>query len=70
MEPTSCVLGGIVIAVFSSVAGKFIGSNGKVKDETCIERQHACSQVIITKVDNLTLIVNKLEKTINNKLLN
>ena len=68
MEPTSCVLGGIVIAVISSAAGKIIGSNGKVKDATCIERQHACSQVIVTKVENLTLTVDKLEKTINRTL--
>jgi len=69
MPVETTILGGIVIAVVSGAAGKYIGSNGNVKDRTCTERQHACSALVISKIENLTSVVTKLEKAVNDKLL-
>ena len=66
---TTTILGGIVTIVISGAVGKYIGSNGKVKDTTCIERQHACSNLLGVKIDNLTAAVEELKKAVNGKLL-
>jgi hypothetical protein len=69
VENTVCILGGIVIAGVSGAVGKVLGSNGKVHEETCEERRLSCTQIIGTKIDNLTSTVSKLERAVNNKLL-
>ena len=69
MEPVTSILGGIVIAGISAATGKYIGSNGKMSDRVCKERQHACVAIVIEKVDNLVKVVDRLEKTVNDKLL-
>ena len=69
VETTVCILGGIVIAVVSGATGKYLGSNGKVHEETCEERRMSCTQIVGGKIDNLAAIVSKLEKAVNNKLL-
>jgi len=68
-EPITYILSGVVIAFVSGTTGKYLGSNGKVKDKTCAERQHACSTIVISKIDNLTKTVDELKKAVNNKLL-
>jgi len=69
VEPVTYILSGIVIAVVSGITGKYLGSNGNVKNGTCIERQHACSSIVIEKIDNLTKTVDDLKKAVNNKIL-
>ena len=69
VEPITYILGGIVIAFVSGTTGKYLGSNGRVKDITCVERQHACSTIVVTKIDGLTKTVDELRKAVNNKLL-
>ena len=46
VESIIYVLSGIVIAVVFGTIGKIVGSNGKVKETTCIERQHFISVVL------------------------
>ena len=60
MEPVTYVLGGCLLAVISGVAGKIIGSNGKVKDSTCNERRHACTELINQKLEQID---EKLDET-------
>ena len=69
MEPVTTVLGGITVAVIAGVLGKSLSDKNKVKDNTCSERRIACVGIVITKIDNLTKVVDKLEKAVNNKLL-
>ena len=69
IEPVNCVLGGVVIAFISGAVGKALGSNGKVKEGTCVERQHACSTLVISKIDNLSKGFDDLKKAVNSKLL-
>ena len=68
-EPVTVILGSIVVALVSGAAGKYLGSNGKVKENQCEERRDSCVILVGEKIDNLTRIVNKLEKAVNNKLL-
>jgi len=65
IETTTCVLGGVVISIVSGALGKVIGANGKVKDATCAERQHACSGILGTKIDGLTKVVDGLKNSID-----
>ena len=69
MESVSTVLGGIVIAVISGVAGKAIGTNNNIKSPLCSERQLACQMLITEKIDNIVEKVEALTKAVNSKLL-
>jgi len=69
MEPITWVLGGVIVAVVSGVAGKTIGSNNSVKESTCSERQGALKEVIVVKIDNLSARFDKLETAINDKFV-
>jgi len=69
MEITTAVLGGLAISVISGVVGKSIGSNDNVKKDQCVERQHACSTLVISKIDNLADKFVDLKKSVDNKLL-
>lgn len=68
-DPIAYVLGGIVIAFTSGTIGRFTGSNGRVKEDHCGERRLSCTTLINSKLDTLTASVNKLEKTINDKIV-
>jgi hypothetical protein len=63
------ILGGIVIALLSGIIGTVIGSKGRVRENLCDERRSSCSELIAEKIDNLAKIVEKLERSVNNKLL-
>jgi len=69
MEPITVVLGGVVIAVTSGAIGKYIGGNGKMSEKHCDEKRTFCQGLIVTKIDNLTKVVDELKKAVNNKLL-
>ena len=69
MEPTTTILGGIVIAVVSGAVGKACGTNNNVKAPTCTERQHACQELINEKIDNLGDKIDVLTRAVNSKLL-
>ena len=68
-DPVTIVLGGICVAVVYGTVGKYIGSNDKVTEEHCGEKQQACQKLIITKIDNIGRKVDDLSKVVNNKLL-
>ncbi|MBU2249296.1 MAG: hypothetical protein KKD77_21290 [Gammaproteobacteria bacterium] len=69
MDPVTVVLGGVVIAVASGTIGKYIGGNGKISEKHCDEKRASCQGLIVTKIDNLTKVVDELKKAVNNKLL-
>uniref|UniRef100_A0A6H1ZMG3 Uncharacterized protein n=1 Tax=viral metagenome TaxID=1070528 RepID=A0A6H1ZMG3_9ZZZZ len=69
MTPVETVFGGIIIAIGSGAVGKYLGSNGKVKDKECIEHRKSCSTVLSLKIDNLAQKVEELKKAVNSKLL-
>lgn len=66
MEPITYVLGALSITLISGIIGKFIGSNGKVKDKTCTERRSADSKLINEKLhsvnEKLDIIIAALKK--------
>ena len=64
MDPTTAILGGVLVAFVSGAAGKLWGNNNKVKDKLCDERRHACSSLVIEKIDNLTVVVGDLKKEV------
>ena len=66
MEPTTTIIGGVLVAVISGAIGKYAGSNGRVKNEQCGERREACTNLLIEKIDNLTITVDGLKTDISN----
>ena len=69
VETTVCILSGLVIAFVSGTIGKYIGTNGKVHEDTCEERRLSCTRIIGEKIDSLTKSIDRLEKTVNNKIV-
>lgn len=69
METALIVLGGIVVSVVSGTIGNRLGSNGKVSDDHCDERQRSCQALIVEKIDNVGKKVDDLVKVVNAKLL-
>jgi hypothetical protein len=69
IDPITSILSGLLIAVISGVIGKSIGSNRKVNEGICIERQKACQSLLIEKIDNLDEKVDNFIKIVNTKLL-
>ncbi len=65
MEPVTVVMGGVVVAVVSGTIGKVIGSNGKVKENNCIERRDSCILLVSEKIDNLAKTVTGLKDAVN-----
>ena len=68
-DPTTVVLGGICVAVVSGAIGKYAGSNGKVSEDHCGERQSSCQNLMVEKIENLGKKVDTLTKAVNNKIL-
>ena len=64
MEPITAITGGVLVAVVSGVVGKALGNRNGVKNSLCDERRHACSTLIIEKIDNLTHMVTDLRKVV------
>jgi hypothetical protein len=58
-DPTTIVLGGIVVSVLSAFVGKIIGSRGKVSDEQCGERRRACNALVLEKLSHLEDLIKK-----------
>ena len=68
-EPITTILGGVCVAVISGTIGKYIGSKDKVSETHCGEKQRACQNLMLEKLDNLGTKVDSLTKAVNNKLL-
>ena len=68
IDPITTVLGGICVAVVSGAAGKYIGSNGKVSDDHCKEKQEACQNLVIVKMKNIEDKVDNLTNLINSRI--
>ncbi len=66
MEPVGYVLGGALLSVVTGVVGKYIGSNGKVKEDTCDERRLTCNKLVDEKLhtidSKLDIILTALKK--------
>lgn len=58
-EPTTMVLGSLVVALVSGIAGKFVGSYNKVSSSQCGERRQACNNIIIEKLDSLRKLLEQ-----------
>lgn len=69
IDPVTSVLSGLLIAVVSGSIGRAIGSNGRVRDCVCTERQKSCQCLLIEKIDNLDKKVDNFVKIVNSKLL-
>ncbi len=69
IDPITSVLSGLLIAVVSGTIGKSIGSNKKVNECMCTERQKSCQCLLIEKIDNLDEKVDNFIKIVNIKLL-
>lgn len=69
MEPATTVLGGMVIAIISGVIGKSIGTNDNVKNKFCNERQRACQNLLVEKIESLHRDIKSLTDIVNGKLL-
>lgn len=65
-DPVTVILGGLTVALISGTVGKYLGSNGKIKDNQCGERRAACSGLILEKIDHLVITVNELKTDISN----
>jgi len=65
IDPVTVILVGVIIAVTSGTIGKYIGSNGKIKDSQCMERREACSRLILEKIDHLVISVDGLKTDIS-----
>lgn len=68
MTGLESVLGGVVIAVLSGIAGKITGEHGKVSDISCTDHRSACNSLINNKLVNIEKKVDELTKAVNNKL--
>lgn len=66
-DPVTIILGGMVVAVVSGTVGRYLGSNGRIKDAQCGERREACSSLIIEKIDHLVTSVDDIKKYIANQ---
>ena len=53
MEPTTTILGGIVIAFAAGGIGKYYGGNNKVSSKMCSERRTSCQELLVSKIDTL-----------------
>ena len=66
MERVVIILGGAILAIITGIIGKTIGSNGKVKEETCGERRLTCNKLIDEKLQNmdqkLDVILSHMDK--------
>jgi len=69
MEPVTWILGGVVITGVSVTIGKIWGTNGKVTDQHCSEKQIACQNLVIEKIGNVGRKVDDLAKLVNDKLI-
>lgn len=69
MTSVEQVLSATLIAFVSGMIGKCFGGKSKVNENTCVERRGSCSSSILHELTNLTKIVDRLEKAVNNKLL-
>lgn len=70
IDPLTIVLSGTVVAFVSGSIGKYIGSNGKVKEGQCSERRQSCILLVGEKIDNLADKVDGLKKAVDDKLIN
>ena len=70
MEPATYVITAALVALVSGVLGKAIGTKGKVSNGTCAERRESCSSLLVEKIENVTKVVERIEKKVdgyNNK---
>ena len=69
MEPLSYILGGTLLSVVTLVVGKTIGSNGRVKEDTCGERRVACNKLINAKLDSMDEKLDWVISELKNKIV-
>jgi hypothetical protein len=69
MNPTESILGALVISFTSLAIGKYYGSNGKVKDNQCLERRDSCFKLLSERIDNLIKKVEDLAEMVNKKFI-
>jgi len=69
METTIVILCGIIVAIFSAIIGKQIGSTNRVKEEICVERRNSCTTLVHEKLDNIINSVDEIKKVVDSKLL-
>jgi len=67
VDPVTSVLGGLSISLVSLLAGKYIGGNGKVKENTCKERREACENLLLSKIEELGKAIDRIESAVNRK---
>lgn len=53
--------GSLVIAMTAGLAGHLFGGSNKVAEGTCLERRHACNNLIIERIQHLNDAINRLE---------
>jgi hypothetical protein len=63
------VLGGLVIAIVSGIAGNFVGKRDTIKCNECDGKQKACQALLLEKIGNVAKEVNALTTAVNSKLL-
>ena len=64
-DPVTAILGGVVLVFASGTVGKYLGSNGKVKDTQCEERRNNCITLVSEKIDNLSDRMTEMKKSID-----
>lgn len=63
------ILGGIIIALVSGIAGKAIGDKEAIKEPQCNQFRSSCQALLIEKIDNIADKVEALTMVVNSKLL-
>lgn len=69
MSNTEAILSAIVVALLSGIFGKYLGEKSKVSSIHCSERQMACRQLILEKLNNMEKSLKALTEVVNDKVL-
>ena len=66
MDQATIIVSGALLAIVTGFIGKAIGSNGRVKENTCGERRESCTKLINEKLhsidEKLDLVMDRLER--------
>lgn len=66
---TESILSGTLLVFISGLVGNVLGKKNNINEKTCKDHRVNCSNLLGTKIDNLSKRIDELKKAVDGKLL-
>lgn len=67
MDQTTIMVSGALLAIVTGFIGRAIGSNGRVKENSCGERREACNKLISEKLHTMDEKLDSIVSVLKDK---